>query len=357
MASIPSAIDVGLFDWIDRREGPVDRIFAERLEMLEYADEAGFYCYHLAEHHATPLSLAPSPGIFLAAAAQRTRRLRLGTLVYLLPLYNPLRLLKEVAMIDNLSGGRLELGVGRGVSPYELAYFGIDAAESRAIFNEALDVLRLGFTNDRLTYQGKYYSFDDVPVEIHPKQRPYPPIWYPTSNLESVPWAAREGLHLMGQAGVAQLRAASDRYREVWAQHRADPNRLNAHVADPKIGMLRMVYVAETDEEAVATTRPAHRDWFASFIDLWHAHNDSTYDVRGDYDGARAQGALIVGSPDTVRDRLTELFRDTACNYAVLSVAWGSLTHPQVMKSLRLFTENVLPALREMAPVAAAATD
>lgn len=152
-ASTP-AIDFGLFDWIDFRAAPVDQIFEERLQLLEYADQAGFYCYHPAEHHATPLSLAPSPGLFLGAASQRTRRIRLGTLVYLLPLYNPLRLLKEVAMLDQLSGGRFELGVGRGVSPYELRYFGVDARESRAIFLEALEVLRLGLTRDHLTFIG-----------------------------------------------------------------------------------------------------------------------------------------------------------------------------------------------------------
>src|SRR6266540_3588260 len=125
----------GLFDWIDRREAPLGQIYEERLRLLEAADEAGFYCYHLAEHHATPLGMAPSPGLFLAAAAQRTHRIRLGPLVYLLPLYEPLRLIEEVCMLDHLSAGRLELGIGRGVSPYELRCFGVDVADSRAIFD------------------------------------------------------------------------------------------------------------------------------------------------------------------------------------------------------------------------------
>src|SRR5581483_10532560 len=115
-----AGVRFGMFDWIDRRPAPLGQIYEERLQLIEAGEAAGFFCYHLAEHHATPLGMAPSPALFLAAAAQRTRTIRLGPLVYLLPLYEPLRLVEEVCMLDQLSGGRLELGVGRGVSPWEL---------------------------------------------------------------------------------------------------------------------------------------------------------------------------------------------------------------------------------------------
>ena len=128
----------GLFDWIDRGTVPLHQLYEERLQLLEAADAANFFCYHLAEHHATPLGMAPSPALFLTAAAQRTRRIRLGPLVYLLPLYNPLRLIEEVCMLDHLSGGRLELGVGRGVTPYELRYFGVDPAGTRATWYRSI---------------------------------------------------------------------------------------------------------------------------------------------------------------------------------------------------------------------------
>src|SRR5215471_20284609 len=127
----------GVFDWIDRAAEPLHRLYEERLQLLEVADSAGFFCYHLAEHHSMPLGMAPSPALFLSAAAQRTRSIHLGPLVYLLPLYNPLRLIEEVAMLDQLSGGRLELGVGRGVVPYELRYHGVDPDDTRAVFDEA----------------------------------------------------------------------------------------------------------------------------------------------------------------------------------------------------------------------------
>src|SRR5438128_3661599 len=139
-----SDVAFGLCDWIDRRQGPLGQLYEERLQLLEAADAACFSCYRLAEHHATPLGMAPSPSVFLAAAAQRTRRIRLGPLVYLLPLYSPLRLIGEICMLDHLSGGRLDLGVGRGVSPYEVGYHGLDPARTRAMFHEALAVIVAG---------------------------------------------------------------------------------------------------------------------------------------------------------------------------------------------------------------------
>ncbi|HEX2711393.1 MAG TPA: LLM class flavin-dependent oxidoreductase, partial [Candidatus Acidoferrales bacterium] len=149
-----SEVSFGVFDWIDRGTASLNQLYEDRLRLLEAADDAGFFCYHLAEHHATPLGMAPSPALFLSAAAQRTRHIRLGPLVYLLPLYDPLRLIEEVAMLDQMSGGRLELGIGRGVSPYELRNFGVDPEKSRAMFEEALSVLLAGLTEQRLNYEG-----------------------------------------------------------------------------------------------------------------------------------------------------------------------------------------------------------
>ena len=107
-----NGLKFGIFDWIEWGDRPASDIYEERLQMLEYADKHGYYCYHLAEHHITPLSVAPSPTVFLSAACQRTKNIRLGSLVYLLPFYNPLRLLHEICMLDNLSKGRLDIGEG-----------------------------------------------------------------------------------------------------------------------------------------------------------------------------------------------------------------------------------------------------
>src|ERR1700720_1758579 len=132
-----SDIAFGIFDHLERRDEPLDRIYEERLQMVAAADAAGFFCYHIAEHHATPLGLAPSPGIFLSAVAARTRRIHMGPLVYLLPLYNPLRLVQEICMLDQISSGRFELGVGRGISPIETAYYGVKPDDRQKMYLEA----------------------------------------------------------------------------------------------------------------------------------------------------------------------------------------------------------------------------
>ena len=213
----------GIFDWIESGELPAGDIFEQRLKMLEYADESGFFCYHLAEHHTTPLSLVASPALFLSAAAQRTERIRLGPLVYLLPLYNPLRLLHEISMLDHLSQGRLELGVGRGVVPFELAHYNVTPEISGDMFSEALDILVAGFTQNVLTYEGKYFSYKDVGLWIHPLQQPYPPLWYATNNPESIPWVARHGIntaHIFHP--ISGTKPHFDLYKRVWAEHQSD---------------------------------------------------------------------------------------------------------------------------------------
>ncbi len=334
----------GLFDWIDRGDAPLHQLYEERLQLLEAADAAGFFGYHLAEHHGTPLGMAPSPALFLSAVAQRTRNIRLGPLGYLLPLYNPLRLIEEVCMLDHLSGGRLELGLGRGVSPYELGHYGVDAAESRAMFNEALAVLVAGLTHERLTFEGNYYQFHDVPMELSPLQQPYLPLWYPTHNPESVVYAAEHGYNLVSNGPAVAVREHVDSYWKTWEAYQHEPDRLNGHIAEPKVGIARQVFVADTDEEAKKAAQAAHGDWYHSITKLWHAHDDHTYDNFFNWETSTQFETIIFGSPARVREQIARLLEESGCNYIICSFAWGSFTHQQALRSLNLFAEDVLSA-------------
>src|SRR5262249_5311021 len=131
-------MEFGVFDHLDRCGGALADYYEDRLKIAEAYDRAGFYAYHLAEPHATPLGMAPSPSVFLAAVAQRTTRLRFGPLVWPMPLHHPLRLIEEICMLDQLSGGRLELGFGRGAAPIELEYYGVDPQDAQEIYAEAV---------------------------------------------------------------------------------------------------------------------------------------------------------------------------------------------------------------------------
>src|ERR1700742_2993436 len=151
---------IGIFDHIDDAGVPLAQLYSDRLAIAEAYDRAGFYGYHVAEHHTTPLGAAASPALIFAALCQRTKNLRFGPLVYLLPFYHPLRLIEEVCMLDQMSGGRFELGVGRGVSMYEAAAYGLDHTKTQKQYHEAYQVLLKGLGSDELSFAGDYYKFD-----------------------------------------------------------------------------------------------------------------------------------------------------------------------------------------------------
>ena len=191
------SLEFGIFDHLDRNDLPLRDYYEQRLKMTEAFDRCGFYSYHVAEHHFTPLGMAPSPSVFLSAIAQRTKRLRFGTFVYALPVHHPLRVLEEICMLDHLSGGRLEIGFGRGSVPYEIAYYGQNAEERQQIYAERLELILKAFTVKTLTWDGKYDQFKDVPMEIEPLQKPHPPLWYGAHSPDSAERAARKGLHMV----------------------------------------------------------------------------------------------------------------------------------------------------------------
>ena len=131
----------GVFDHLDRHDLPLRDYYEARLQIIEAYERHGFYAYHVAEHHSTPLGMAPSPSVFLAAVAQRTKRLRFGPMVYALPLYHPLRMIEEICMLDQMSCGRLDIGFGRGSSPIELVFYGQSPDEAEQVYAEALEVI------------------------------------------------------------------------------------------------------------------------------------------------------------------------------------------------------------------------
>ena len=165
-------MEFGVFDHLDRSPLPLADYYDARLAVVEAIDRAGFYAYHLAEHHSTPIGMAPSPSVFLSAVAQRTKSLRFGPMIYALPLYHPLRMIEEICMLDQMSGGRLDVGFGRGASPIELQLYGQDPDKAREIYDEALAVVLKGLTEKSVSFKGKHFSYDNVPMEIAPARSP-----------------------------------------------------------------------------------------------------------------------------------------------------------------------------------------
>jgi alkanesulfonate monooxygenase SsuD/methylene tetrahydromethanopterin reductase-like flavin-dependent oxidoreductase (luciferase family) len=331
----------GIFDHLDDNGVPMGRLFEERLKLIEAYDRAGFYGYHLAEHHNTPLGYAPSPSVFLTAVAQRTRQLRFGPMVYLLPLYHPLRLIDEICMLDQMSGGRLELGVGRGISPYEVGYYGVDPATGPERFAEALQVILKGLTEKRLDHAGKYFTFKDVPMEMQPVQRPHPPLWYGANSLESADRLAKQACNTVVGMKADAVGKFSARYRDAWKA-------LGRKVDDmPLIGLSRHIVVGDTDKEAQSAAKRAFLLWYDALIHLWRAHGVGLPRqlIPEKFEDALAEGYIIAGSAPTVRQRMKRDNDIAGINYCLCRLAFGDLSLEESKRSVELFAKEVMPAL------------
>jgi len=333
----------GIFDQNDR--GPYDLAeqYENRLKLIEFYDSAGFRTYHMSEHHATPLSLTPSPSVFLAAVAQRTKHLRLGPLVYVLPAHHPLRLAEEICMLDHLSGGRLEVGIGRGASAHELQYFGIDPDSAPAMYVEAYNVIKQALTQNQVNFNGKYYNFENVPMEIRPAQLPHPPFWYAVPVPEGAAWPAQNNINVVCGGPVANVREITDRYRAEWAAAGNSPDEL------PLLGINRFVVAADTDREAIELGRRAWPLFYANFMKLWKKHGTQPRYARiqEDFDTVVKNGGALAGSPGTIRDQVSEMAREAGVNYFIAQFSFGDLSQQEVLHSVRIFAHELLASSRE----------
>ncbi len=329
----------GIFDHLDRNDLPLRDYYEARLKIIEAYDRLGFYAYHVAEHHSTPIGLAPSPSVFLSAVAQRTRRLRFGPMVYALPLHHPLRLIEEICMVDQMSQGRLEIGFGRGSVAEELVYYGANPADAQAVYAEALELVLTGLSEPSLTFHGRYFDFDNVPMELKPLQEPHPPVWYGVHAPESAERAARKGLRVVSLDPLAATRASFDSFRTAWRDAWDD-------TPLPLMGLGRFVVVGETDAAALALARRAYPRWHWSFTHLHRLHKRATTHPRPpDFDGLAAVGQGIAGSPSTVTAFLRRELGETGANYCVCQFAFGDLTLEETLQSVELFAREVMPAI------------
>ncbi len=332
---------VGVFDHLDRAGPPLAQQYEDRLRLIAAYEDCGIHAYHLAEHHSTPLGMAPSPNIFLASVAQRTRRLRFGPLVYPLVLYHPLRLIEEICMLDHLSAGRLEFGIGKGASPHELEIYGVDPTDwAPKAHAEALEVLMQGLTRDVIDFEGEIFKFRDTPVELRPLQRPHPPMWYGASRPEGAANAALRGFNIVANAPADRARPIYQAYRQAWSES-------GKHEANlPLMGMNRFVVIAETDEAAAEVAGRAYQRWNRSFWQLWDARGPRPYVYYPQtFAEAEKEGFGVAGTARKVLDTLSDQLGRSGANYLVCRFAFGDMLLSEAMRSLDLFADQVLPFL------------
>src|ERR1700759_3420985 len=204
-----------VFDHNDATGRPPGRQLDERLELIAAYERLGFYAYQMAEHHGTPLGIA-TPDLMVAAACRLTSRIKLGTLLSILPLVPPPRMVEGAAALDQLSNGRLVRGVGRGVSPVETGFHGVPGEEAQPRFDEAFEILIQGLSSDTVSFHGKDYRIAGAPVVTRPVQQPLVP-WYATRPPDKPRWCAQLGLPMLALVPSPQVRVLTDAYREEWA--------------------------------------------------------------------------------------------------------------------------------------------
>jgi alkanesulfonate monooxygenase SsuD/methylene tetrahydromethanopterin reductase-like flavin-dependent oxidoreductase (luciferase family) len=337
------SLEIGIFDHLDSNDLTPQAFFESRLRIVEMYDRAGFYAYHCAEHHLAPIGMVPSPSVFLAAVAQRTKQLRFGPLVYVVPLYHPLRLIEEICMLDQMSGGRLQMGFGRGSSKAENRYFGDHADEMQRVYGEHLELILKSLSEGRISIPGAPESFQNMPLPVQPVQKPHPPMWYGIHAVESAEHAARRRFNTISLDPAAHTRAVSQRYREVWQ---------DVHGGEPttKIGISRFVVAAENDASALAIARRAYERWYANFTYTSRRHNVPQNHPRpATWDAMAERGLAVAGTPETIAAYIEAELDEAAANYFVGQFVFGDLTDDEARRSLRLFIDGVMPRVSQAA--------
>jgi alkanesulfonate monooxygenase SsuD/methylene tetrahydromethanopterin reductase-like flavin-dependent oxidoreductase (luciferase family) len=330
----------GVMDHVDDNGLPPAEQYEQRLGLVAAMDRLGFYSYHVAEHHGTSLGLSPSPSVYLSAVAQRTSRLRFGPMVFVVPLYHPMRLAEEICMLDQLSRGRLQLGIGRGAVPAEHEIYGVDPATVAERYAEARDIVLQALAAENVNFDGKYYRVRDFPMVLKPWQRPRPPLWYGISHAESAVWAAAEAANVISLQPAEIARGILDHYRGAWA-------RLGRSEADlPFIGLARHVVVADTDLEARAIARATYPRWQRSFAALWNRSGAPVPANRPEkWDELQERALGIAGSPQTVRSYLAAQCAAARANFFLCQLVFGEISYQDALRSLTLFATEVAPGV------------
>ena len=327
----------GIFDHLDYAGGSLRQQYSDRLKIAAAGDEAGFLTYHVAEHHGTPHGMVASPNLFLSAVAQRTKRLRLGPLVMLLNLYHPLRAFEEICMLDQLSGGRLDLGIGRG-APVELSYFGVSAEETQERYSEAAEIVLKAMETNRLTHSGRYFSMYDVPITLSPIQKPYPPLWYGTMKPETARWAAENSVNIACVGKSKTIRAITDVYRAHW---KAQPTQ-----GMPLLGMVRIVVIAGSDVQARALAAPAYARWIETFTYLSRTRDlPVPPNLPTSFEQALDDGFCLVGSTSTVLKALKRQVIEAGVTYVMCQLAFGDLPLAASLQTISFMRSTIMPAL------------
>lgn len=319
------------FSWPDRSV-PLASVYQRALDRIEVMEHSGYDAVWLAEHHFTGYSVCPSVHVMATHIAARTKRLRIGTAVTLAALYHPLRIAEEIALLDVLSGGRVNWGAGRGFDAKEFSTFGVEPTESAERFREAVDIVLAAWTQERVNFSGKYFQFNDVEVLPKPAQVPHPPTWVAATSPDAIAWAASRGLSILMDPHSTHDEIA--RKRESYAAQLIESG---FSMTNRSLPMARLIAIAPTDGQAEEIARRGAQWTTGSYV---KAKSMSGFRADGaDLDPVEhyLNGVIIHGSPARVIDEIQRLRSTMNLDYLMLA--------PLSERTFQMFTDEVLPHL------------
>jgi alkanesulfonate monooxygenase SsuD/methylene tetrahydromethanopterin reductase-like flavin-dependent oxidoreductase (luciferase family) len=334
-------------------------VVQHEIEQMAWTEELGFDSIWLTEHHFIEYGLSVSPAVLAAAAAMRTTRVRIGLAAAILPFHDPIRLAEELAMVDILSGGRLDVGVGRGNRPVEFEGYRVPQVENRERFEESLEIMLRAWTRERFSFEGRHFTIPEVRVIPKPLQQPHPPIYVVCVSPDTIEATALRGWPMLNSI----LRGPIDplvQQRDTYVNACRKAGRGEAEIAAllGRWGVSRHIYVAPTDAQARAEARDAEM-WYQEAlrrflipdnIDRVHPLLQPGFRIAAErlahvsWDQLVAE-TLAIGSPDTVATKIAEM-RDLGVGEVLCWMNFGGLPQPQVRRSMELFAREVLPNFR-----------
>jgi natural product biosynthesis luciferase-like monooxygenase protein len=342
--------------------------FAQTLRICEYADQLEFDSVKTVEHYFNDYGgHSPNPCILLAAIAARTKRMRPITGAVIPAFNNPIKLAGELAMLDNISQGRLDVGFGRAFIPEEFAAFHIPMDESRARFEEGIEVIKHLWTEDNVTFDGRFHHLRDIHLMPRPVQKPHPPIWIAAiSSEESFTWPGRQGYNLMivpYAGGLERTSKFVQAYRQAWRESGYTPG-------EEQVQMSFHCYIAETRDEAIeGFKRPmtTYLEVFSEAVSGWKNTVSNSYPGYDKLVGAITSQTwktnldnrtAFVGTPDDVVEHINYLRGLFGEMEPSMQVTFGNISEAEAMRTIELFAKHVMPhfksAMQEVTKVQAA---
>ena len=325
-------------------------VYANTLDECRLAERLGFHTLWLAEHHFSTYGILPSLPVLAAAVARETQRIRIGTAVVIAPFANPLRIAEEWAMVDILSGGRLEFGLGRGYQPTEFRGLSVSMERTRERFDESYELIRRAWTQDRCTFEGEFFQVRDLAVFPRPVQKPHPPLWTAAVSPDTYVRAAQGGLKIQTSPAFTPLDVLGKSYaayRQAWRESQGTDRGAD-------ICLNKIIHVADSSREARENMREPIR-WFfqkqASLIadaegappEQYRFYRRVRENLLSLADDKALEDAAIVGDPEEVADKIRHHHEALGIDFFMGAFSRGGLPHDKVRRSLTLFADKVMP--------------